>query len=55
MINPLVTTKHNEGGIGRCEMDCAKERLIEQSKYYEKDKSSRFYEAPCRFNINCNR
>ena len=46
---------YNEGGIGGCEMDCVKEYLTERSNYYESEKSSRFYEAPCGFNILCNR
>ena len=45
---------YNEGGIGRCEMDKAKERLIERSKVYKTNENSRFYEASCRFNILCN-
>ena len=28
-----------------CKVDCTKESLTEWSKYYGKDKSSRFYEA----------
>ena len=35
----------NEEAIGRCEIDCVKECLIERSKYFESDQSSRFYEA----------
>ena len=31
---------YNMGCIGHCKMDCAKERLIEWSKYYGSDKSS---------------
>ena len=40
---------YGEGGIERCEMDCAKEHLTERSKYYESGKSSWFYEAQCWF------
>ena len=36
-------------------MDCAEELSIEQSNYYENDKSSRLYEATCRFNNFFNR
>ena len=35
--------RNNEGGIGRCEINC--------SKHYESYKSNRFYKALCRFNI----
>ena len=45
---------YNEGGTGRCEMNCHK-CFIERSKYYESDKSSRLFEFPCSFNILCNR
>ena len=31
---------YNKGGIGWCEMDCAKEYLVEWSKYYQSDKNS---------------
>ena len=49
MINALVTIIHNEGGFKRCEISCSKEHLIDRRKYYDSDKSSRFYESPCRF------
>ena len=35
----------NEGATGRCEIDCAKECLVERSKYFESVQSSRFNEA----------
>lgn len=35
----------NEGATGRCEIDCAKECLIERSKYFESEPSSQFKEA----------
>lgn len=41
---------YNEGDIGRCEVDFAKEILTRESKYYE-NHNSQFYEASCRFNI----
>ena len=44
-------TTYSEGVIGLCKINFANERLIERSKYYEYDKSSQFYEAPCRFTI----
>ena len=46
---------YSKGGIRRCKMDCAMERYTERSKYYESNKNSRFYEAPRRFHILCNR
>ena len=41
---------YNEGDIGRCEVDFAKEILTRESSYFESH-NSQFYEASCRFNI----
>ena len=35
-------THNKEDGIGQYEIECAKGRLIERSKYYESDQNSRF-------------
>ena len=43
----------NDEVIGRCERNFAKEHLTERRKYYESEKSSRFYQASSRFNILC--
>ena len=42
---------YNEGGLGRCEMTKAQERLIDRSKYYIDNSTNRFHEAANRFNI----
>ena len=46
---------YSQGGTGRCEMDCTKERSIERSKYYESDKDSWFFKGSGRFKIFCKR
>lgn len=54
MTNVLVANNtYNLVGIGPCQIDCAKERLIERSKYYESDKNSQLYDALRRFNTLC--
>ena len=50
-----INNIYRNGGIERRVMNCAKEHLIGLSKYHENDKSSRFYDAPCRIDILCNR
>ena len=50
-MSTLVTILYLTRVTGLCKMECAKERLSERGTYYESDKSSRFYQASCRFSI----